>query len=69
MPFLNADLIREMACSRDDFDAVAPQIDGRLEPLHAVYHRRIRPVVDARIATGDLALQSLLRQLRLKTLS
>jgi molybdopterin-guanine dinucleotide biosynthesis protein A len=25
--------------------------------------------VDARIATGDLALQSLLRQLRLKTLS
>ena len=69
MPFLNAELIREMAQSLGDFDAVVPEIGGRFEPLHAVYHRRILPVVEARIAAGDYALQALLRQLRLKTLS
>jgi molybdopterin-guanine dinucleotide biosynthesis protein A len=43
-------------------DAVAVAgAGGRLEPLAALYHRRLLPEVEARLARGDHALQRLLR--------
>ena len=40
MPFLNPDLIRHMVKIRGGFDVVIPEIDGKLEPLHALYAGR-----------------------------
>jgi len=40
MPHLNEKLIRSIVELRDDFDAVVPRISGKMEALHAVYHKR-----------------------------
>ena len=45
MPFLNPDLIRHMVGIRDDFDAVVPEISGKMESLHALYAGRCLPAV------------------------
>ena len=39
MPFLNVDLIRFMLDIVSDYDAVVPRLQGRPEPLHAVYSK------------------------------
>jgi molybdopterin-guanine dinucleotide biosynthesis protein A len=68
MPFLNADLIRDMAAALAEFDAVAAKPGGKFEPLHAVYHRRVLPVIEARVAAGDYSVHRLLESLRVKSL-
>ena len=49
MPFLNPGLISYMMGLAEGFDIVVPSIEGLLEPLHAVYRRRLLPVMDNRI--------------------
>jgi molybdopterin-guanine dinucleotide biosynthesis protein A len=66
MPFLNVELIREMAGSLGEFDAAAPKPGGRFEPLHAAYARRILPTVEARIAAKAYSVHKLLDELRVK---
>jgi len=52
MPFINENLIRHIVAVRDDFDAVVPKIDWRMEPLHALYTKRCLPVIKELIASG-----------------
>lgn len=54
MPFLSAPLLAHMASLRVDVDAVVPVIDGRPEPTHALYHRRCRPAIEAKLRAGQL---------------
>jgi molybdopterin-guanine dinucleotide biosynthesis protein A len=39
MPFLNIDLLRYLMELCPDFDVVIPRLEGKPEPLHAVYSR------------------------------
>lgn len=41
MPFLNADFMKYMMEEADDYDLVIPHSTGGLEPLHAIYSRRL----------------------------
>jgi molybdopterin-guanine dinucleotide biosynthesis protein A len=43
MPFLNLALIRYMLPLADAHDVVIPQLDGMLEPLHAIYGKACLP--------------------------
>ena len=45
MPFLNAPLVRHIVEIKDDFDAVVPRMDWKLEALHALYAKRCLPVI------------------------
>ncbi len=45
MPFLQRDLILHMVEIMDDFDAVVPKVDWKIEPLHAIYTRNCLPAV------------------------
>lgn len=49
MPFLNQDLIAYMAGLAQGHDIVVPKVAGYLEPLHALYHRRLLPVIEERL--------------------
>jgi molybdopterin-guanine dinucleotide biosynthesis protein A len=62
-PFVSADLIALLVSRIDGRDAVVPQWDGRVQPLHAVYHRRILPLLRGRIARGQLKATDLLNAL------
>lgn len=54
LPFLSVPLLRYMARLRDGVDIVAPVVNGRPEPTHALYSRRCRPAIAARLQAGRL---------------
>lgn len=65
MPFLDADLVRQMAGELPGYDAVAfPD-----EPLHAAYATCILPVIERQIAARDYAMHRLLAKLRVKLIT
>jgi molybdopterin-guanine dinucleotide biosynthesis protein A len=49
MPFLNAGLLSYMAGVAKPYDIVAPCIGGLLEPLHAIYSKKLLPVIENRL--------------------
>ena len=54
LPFLSVPLLRYMAGLRDGADIVAPVVNGRPEPTHALYSRRCQPAIAARLQAGRL---------------
>ena len=54
LPFLSPPLLQYLAGLRHGVDAIAPVINGRPEPTHALYSRRCRPAIAARIRAGQL---------------
>jgi molybdopterin-guanine dinucleotide biosynthesis protein A len=62
LPLAAAPVLRAIAALslEGDAPAVVPLADGRLQPLCAVWRRRLLPEVLDRIARGDLSLHALL---------
>ena len=42
LPLLNSDVAADLVAMLDDFDAVIPEVGGKLQPLHAVYRKAMR---------------------------
>jgi molybdopterin-guanine dinucleotide biosynthesis protein A len=53
MPGLNAGLIRFMADVSKGFEVTVPVLDGRYEPLHAVYAQSCIAHIESRIRKGE----------------
>ncbi|HXG61350.1 MAG TPA: molybdenum cofactor guanylyltransferase [Planctomycetota bacterium] len=53
LPFLNPRLIEEIVSAREGWDAVVPESDAGLEPLHAVYGRACLRAIEAAVARGE----------------
>lgn len=53
MPFVSIDLVRFLIAHDVAADIIVPQIDGRLEPLHAVYSRSCIPHIADQLAAGS----------------
>lgn len=66
MPFLNPDLMRHLLSLREGFDVVAPVIDGRPEPVHAVYSRVCLPHIENRLKAGELKITGFYGQVRVR---
>lgn len=54
MPFLNLALVRDLLDRLEGQDAVVPVVDGRPEPLHAVYGPAVATAARRQIARGQL---------------
>jgi molybdopterin-guanine dinucleotide biosynthesis protein A len=71
LPTLAEEVIRSIAerslVSRAP--AVVPRADGRLQPLAAVWRKRILPIALARIARGDLSLHGLAQEIGAEVLA
>jgi molybdopterin-guanine dinucleotide biosynthesis protein A len=64
MPFVRR-MLREAAVG--DCDAVVPRWpDGRMEPLHAVYRRRVVPAIHNLLAAGEGRVRALFEHCRVK---
>jgi len=50
--------------THDRWDAIVPVIDGYAEPLHALYHRRCLPALEARLAAGERRVISFMPDVR-----
>jgi molybdopterin-guanine dinucleotide biosynthesis protein A len=65
MPFLNEDLIRYIVeIDNNDFDAVVPKIDWKMEPLHALYSRDCLPAIKGLIESGDCMINKFFQKIR-----
>ena len=49
---------------QDRWDAIVPVVDGYEEPLHALYHRRCLPAIEARLAAGQRRVISFMPDVR-----
>jgi len=65
MPHLNDDLIRFMAASRGDSDAVVPRVSGLPEPLHAIYGKTCLAPVSRVIKNGEHRIVSFFPDIRI----
>ena len=65
MPFLSTDLVRALLVRHRGYDVAIPVVDGREEPMHAVYRRdSCRAAIAAALARGDRRMISFLGDLR-----
>ena len=71
LPLVSADLCAmlaglagEQADGQERWDAVVPVVDGYEEPLHALYHRRCLPAIEARLAAGQRRVISFMPDVR-----
>lgn len=66
LPFLSPAVLRYLVGLRGDWDAVVPRVDGFLQPLHAVYHRRLAAHLATLLVAGGGQLKELLTRPELR---
>ena len=54
MPFLNGELLGYLASLREGMDVVAPVVEGRPEPTHALYSKACLPSIEERLRAEEL---------------
>lgn len=72
LPLVNPDVVQlltDLAQQRDSegnfmWQAVVPQVNGYEQPLHALYHRSLLPLMQARLTQGERQARSLLAAVR-----
>jgi molybdopterin-guanine dinucleotide biosynthesis protein A len=77
MPLVDPAIFRfliDLALETDEsgdprWDAVVPRVDGRPQPLHALYHRRCLPAITARLAAGQRRMDGFLSNVRLRSVA
>ncbi len=53
MPFVSPELVRYLIQIDEEADVVVPEIDGKLEPLHAVYGDQCVDLISAQLSNHD----------------
>lgn len=69
MPFLTPEYWQSLEAHRKGVDAVVVARAGRLEPLAALYHKNLLPLIEAQLEAGQFKLQHLLENVRTCTLN
>lgn len=70
MPLINEKVMNALIAEADrSFDAVIPSIAGRQQPLAAVYHRRVLPVITAQLTKGNYRMIDLLSEVNVKKIT
>jgi molybdopterin-guanine dinucleotide biosynthesis protein A len=53
LPLLNSDVAMELIAMLDDFDAVIPEVGGKLQPLHAIYRKQCARAIETLAPSGE----------------
>ena len=66
LPLLNADVAARLVAMLDDFDAVIPEVGGKIQPLHAVYRKRCARAIETLQARGETRLSPIVDAINVK---
>ena len=66
MPFLNIRLFNHMLSQTQGCDAVVPVLDGRPEPIHAIYSKKCLPFIKSKINNNDLKISRFFDEIDVK---
>jgi len=69
MPFLVPELLRHLIELRHDYDAVVPEVNRRLEPLHAVFSAACLNALKVQLQRNELAIYPLFHALNTRIVS
>ena len=69
MPFLSGELIRHMVEVMEDFDAVVPKVDWKIEALHAIYTKHCIPAIKALIDNKEYQVIKFFQSVRVRYLN
>jgi FdhD protein len=64
MPFLSTETIRRLCLEKKEGDVVIPRSGRGVEPLHALYHKRCLPAIEAALDSGEKRIVSFFPQVR-----
>ena len=59
LPLLNADVAAALVAMIADFDAVIPEVGGKLQPLHAVYRKQCARKIESLAVGGEKRLTAI----------
>lgn len=63
MPLTSREVLNGLAQISGDYDVLVPEYDGRLQPLCAIYSKKIKNKVEEQLKKDDFKLQYFIRQL------
>ena len=66
MPFLNSDLLGRLVELAPGHDVVIPRLEGKVEPLHAVYSRALLVPIEEMVREGALKISDLLDRVKVR---
>lgn len=66
LPYLEAELIRNLIDASEGSMAVIPIHNGVFEPLAALYHKDLSPIFEAAIYSGNLALHKIVASCKVR---
>jgi molybdopterin-guanine dinucleotide biosynthesis protein A len=69
MPFLSGELIYHMVDVLEDFDAVVPKVDWKIEALHAVYTKHCIPAIKKLIDNKEYQVIKFFKSIRVRYLN
>jgi molybdenum cofactor guanylyltransferase len=69
MPFLNPQIMKTMIDLVDDYDVVIPNVDGGLQPLHAIYSRNCTKLIEDFLLRGNFKIIDCLHQVKMREVS
>lgn len=69
VPFVNADLARKLCDILGDDDALIPQVDGKLQTLHAVYRKQCAEVLATMRTMGEHRLHEIVNFAKVRIVS
>jgi molybdenum cofactor guanylyltransferase len=64
LPLLRAEVAVALCTMLNGYEAVIPQIDGRPQPLCAVYQREVADVIEMQLASGERRLTRITQDLK-----
>ena len=68
MPFIQVEVIREMAAYLVDCDAIVPEYNGRLQTLHAFYGSGCLSIAEDLLEQGTTSMHALVSRCRVNKL-
>jgi molybdopterin-guanine dinucleotide biosynthesis protein A len=66
MPFLDPQIMRTMIDLIDGYDVVIPNVDGGLQPLHAIYSKNCTPLIADFLLRGNYKIIDFLDQVKVR---
>ncbi|WP_409303314.1 molybdenum cofactor guanylyltransferase [Peribacillus sp. SCS-155] len=69
MPFVTAEIMKKMFENLEDADAVVPEIDGRVQPLFAVYRKTCLPHLISCLEDNQLKMTHFLNNIKVARMS
>jgi molybdopterin-guanine dinucleotide biosynthesis protein A len=63
LPLLNSDVAVKLVTMLDAFDAVIPEVGGKLQPLHAIYRKHCARAIETLAPSGEKRLTAAARSI------